>query len=424
MTGVCAILCSLVCLVPAACGEPKVDEATVRRAAWVRVEEQLSQRGAADFQPNRRPLWRHLGNYLRAQWAQSPAQRQVEMLERWAHVGDSRRFEPLLVEPVYQICALREVGSVEWRGSERDTYRVCLLPLPGQVVLFAYPDQIEPLILYQEHAKQLTRQRNAGFLQSQAYDRIRAEMERMREDRWAFVMLRVLEAPPSGAREIPGLQFIKGQPRARWEGGTQPVQLPDERTLSLHVGRPMDAWEIPPPDDRRVYFAVDWSRFLAEESRRRWLLAELQFGLRNVPDHWLIGESIYLQNEETAVTWPLRELRESHWPTIIPASHERATLGALAKAVAAAELVGGHVRLIFLTWNTEVSIEVGSAESGLITTSLPSDLVARVRALQLRILQMHGQRLMVLEALAGKENYDICEFRPEGPPVLQLFEQY
>lgn len=387
--------------------------------AWQEVIRRLEREEASDFNWPRRPMWKYLSRYLQVQWekAQTPEERQ-RMLASWSHVGDGARFDPQLVEREVRLAVARRCGSVEWRATVADRFRLCVLALPGQVVLFGYPsrDSPRPDALYFTHLNELSRGRAGGLLEGRAYDHLQEEIRRMGPERWAFILMRLHPGGEPEGDEIPRIR-LEGE-TVRVDLGAQrlAVELPDDEALAASIGRTFNPAEIPPPGNRRVYLAIDWSQFLAHPARRAWLAAELQAALASLPPHWLVDESVYLDNAHERVAWPLDDLRAGNWPPSLPTPHTRATLDALHHALQTADRLPGHPRLVFVSWNSGLTVApdaVADAEA--------TDPAAR--RLALRIVQVHGERVRRLEQIAGRKNYDIVEYRPEGPPALELFER-
>ena len=101
---------------------------------------QVLRRSHGYSTPDLRHAWRYLADYVRAQFAQAgQSAARDRVLAPWRHVGRGQPLAILLVPNAYSLTATRRIGLVSWRSSFTDSYRACLLSLPGQVVLFAYP---------------------------------------------------------------------------------------------------------------------------------------------------------------------------------------------------------------------------------------------------------------------------------------------
>ena len=161
---------------------------------WSKIEHELKSAAGFDDTWDRRPMWGYLSDYLHAQRQQtSETELGKQIVARWADAGDARKFTPLLVDRKYSLAASRQVGSVTWRSESVDSFCACLLPLPGQVVLFAYPASAaaSPRDIYYRHLRELDQLRLRGYLEAQVHQRLRNEIQRMGQDRWAFVFLRL-----------------------------------------------------------------------------------------------------------------------------------------------------------------------------------------------------------------------------------------
>ncbi len=390
---------------------------------WSKIEHELKSAAGFDDTWDRRPMWGYLSDYLHAQRQQtSETELGKQIVARWADAGDARKFTPLLVDRKYSLAASRQVGSVTWRSESVDSFCACLLPLPGQVVLFAYPASAaaSPRDIYYRHLRELDQLRLRGYLEVQVHQRLRNEIQRMGQDRWAFVFLRLYPEIPRDDGEVPHVHSDGKRYFVQFGDRDQEIQLPDEKLLGQRIGRPLDDWELPPPDDRRMYLAIDTSQYLLQPARRDWLLAELKHGLESVPSTWLVHESVYLQTPSQSVPWPVSDLRHGRWPQQIPTGHQSATVSTLRSAVLAAAEIKDPVRLMFLTWNPEVSVEDGR-DTAILTAD--RQLLENAGSVRLRIIQFHGNRLEVLKAMVWKENYDVFEFRPDGPPCLCILDE-
>ncbi len=301
-----------------------------------------------------------------------------------------------------------------------NSFRACLMPLPGQVVLFAYPASgaANPRDMYYRHLTEVGRFR--GYLEGQVYQRLRDEIQRMGQDRWAFVFMRLYPEVPRDDDEIPVLRSEGERYFAQFGDRNQEIQIPDEKLLAQRIGRPLDTWELPPPDNRDIYLAIDASQYLLHPARRGWLLAELRHALESVPSTWLVQESVFLHTPSQSVPWPLSDLRQGRWPHMLPAGHASATMSNLRSVVHVTGEIKNSVQLVFLTWNPEVSIEDGGDAA---VQAADQQLVHDAGSLHLRIIQFHGNRLDVLKGIVWKANYDVFEYRPEGPPSLSIFDE-
>ena len=227
---------------------------------------------------------------------------------------------------------------------------------------------------------------------------------------------------PAETSEVPQAKIVGDRVVVECGGRRTDLRLPDKQTLSESIGQAFDESEIPPPENRPLYLALDWSEFMAHSTRRRWLIGELQSALDSVPAHWLVHQGVCLHNGRRSAHWPLSDLRADRWPGSLPSPHPRDTLGALASAIRAAEAEPGSVRLVFLTWNAGLTVDTGRS-------SAISAHGALARSVRLRIVQVHGEHVGLFEEIAGRENYDILEYVPEvadrhATHSVRLFDRY
>ena len=411
------LLCALALASAGLAKEPPSAEAN----QWSKIERDLKNAAGFDDTWDRRPMWGYLSDYLHAQ-RQQTSERDLSkrIAARWAHVGDRGKFTPLLIDRKYSLAAMRQVGSVTWQDEFVDSFRACLLPLPGQVVLFAYPASgaANPRDVYYRHLTEVGRFR--GYLEGQVYQRLRREIQQMGQDRWAFVFMRLYPEIPRDGGDVPMLRSEGDRYFVQFGDRSQEIQIPDEKVLGQRIGCPLDTWELPPPDNRRIYLAIDASQYLLHPARRGWLLAELKHGLESVPSTWLVHENVYLHTPSESVPWPSSDLSMGRWPQILPTGHASATLSTLRSAIHAAGKIKDPVQLVFLTWNPEVSVEDGS-DAAVLTAD--HQLVVDAGLVRLRIIQFHGNRLDVLKGIVWERNYDVFDYRPEGPPSLSIFDE-
>ena len=140
---------------------------------WSKIERDLKTAASFDDTWDRRPMWGYLSDYLHAQRQQATERGLSKRIAvRWAHVGDRGKFTPLLIDRKFSLAASRHVGSVTWRDEFVNSFRACLMPLPGQVVLFAYPASgaANPRDMYYRHLTEVGRFR--GYLEGQVYQRL------------------------------------------------------------------------------------------------------------------------------------------------------------------------------------------------------------------------------------------------------------
>lgn len=413
------------CLLACTAAAIAQDRGPAASGDWLSIQGGLELSRRHDLNADRHALWDYLRDYLRVEYDQTAASGLRErIVDRWKHAADPAQFSPLLIDRIYTLKAARRLGSVSWQAQFSDAYRACLLPVPRQVILLAYPapGSAIPPDIYHRHLAELEQLRQRGYLEERTFQRLRDEIQQRGPDRWALAFQLVCTESSADSQEPPLFVVDEGkQIVARFGLLNRPIVLPDDGALSLRIGRPLDDWELPPPQRQRVYLAVDWSGYLQQPARKNWLLKELQFAIGAIPCTWLVNQEIHLHTGEGGTPWTAADLVGGRWPSHMPASVSwTSTLAALQSAAAAADRCQPGVRLVFLTWNPEVSLQSADL-TGHSASFLQTEQV--VRSMPLRIVQFHGQRLKLFEKLArGKANYDVFDYRPDGPPSLTLFD--
>ncbi len=374
--------------------------------AWPEIEQALRRRSTYDTEWDRRPMWKYLAEYLATQLDRTPDEAARRDVLRWARYT-ALHGSPILLPEARSLAATRRIGSISWRAVSPDPYRLCLLAVPGRILLFGYPDPeiVEPRTLIEVQQSRLTATQEKPYMVRRAHEEIHAEMHRM-GNRWPFLLVPIFPEEPGDSSEVPRAELVDGRVVVEWNGRREPLRLPDEATLSECIGSAFDESEIPPPGNRPLYLAIDWSQFLAGPKLRAWLAAELQAALESAPEHWLVRETVYFHNGREAAPWPIAKVRAGRWPDPLPRPHSRDTLGALASAVRAAAACS-DARLVFLTWNAGLTVDPNRED----TVSLHAELVRSVR---LRVIQVHGERVEPFERIAGRTNYDVVEYVPVG----------
>ncbi len=384
---------------------------------WPDLEAALNSRKTEDTVWERRRMWPYLAAYFRTQLESGANEAgQQEILTWAAHLA--RHDKPLLLKEPHSLAATRQIGSVRWQAVNKDTYRLCLLPVPGQLLLFGYPDRDlgDPRMISELHMAQLSPQQRRSYLESVAYKKIQEEAKRMGHRRWPFLLIRLMPEPASARDQVPTISLENDRIAVRWGEVTTTIRLPDDEQLGRQIGLALDPSEIPPPGGRTLYYALDWSTYMASPARRGWLIKQLQSSLDCIPEHWLVQRSIQIHSGRQRVDWPLSQLRDNLMPKTLPTPHRRETYTTLASAIRAANQAEGDHRLVFMTFN-----------GGL--TSDPSDrpllAVHRQQAGQarLRVIQVHGDPVAAFEELAGRSRYDIVDFEPDTSSCrFQLFD--
>lgn len=415
---VCCLILS-VNLASAALAQQALPVEEVRRPT--RPEVPVNWPRLAEIDPVRRLMWGHLHRYLSMESDAPTDQLRTAAIELLHQLAD-RRCEPLAVPGDWQLGAMRRLGPFTWQGSAKP-YRLWMLPLAGQVVLFGYPgpDPLDPATLYQIHLIELIQEPKDSPGLARAKDELRNEMARRGRQRWSFLFLRVFPETVSGKGDFPRLEQKGDNFAVELDGRRTLLELPGSETLQEQIGRLFADRISPPADDRKIYLAIDWCEFLAESRRRQWLLSELQSVVQSWPDDAFADQAVFLHTSQATSLWPLADLRKGRWADPLPASHHQDTVGSLGSAIAEAS-TRQDVRLVFFTWNAGLSTPedgVTALEQLGRRLSVP-DPAASAKDVELEILQVHGQRVKFFEQLAGQRHYNLFEYRPDGPASVML----
>lgn len=386
--------------------------------SWGRIERAIQDRRQQDVDlgniDERRRMWRYLHDYLHAEFERGSAASRRRLVAAWSGVADPACV-PLPLPP-------RTLSAIRpgWRGQGGE-YRLWLVPLTGQVVLFAYPRASldAPAHLHSVHRTEVAAQPGDESATAKLKHQLACEMNWMGPERWALI----LQQTPSRQQwqGIPTLQDADGKYAVVAEGRQFSVSLPGDDHLGSWIGKPYDPLVASPPGGLPVFLAIDWSDYFASDKLRGWLLAEVLHLASAECEHWFVGRQVFLMTPGQAFGCPLQALRrEGTWPAGAPAGHAKDTVGALAQALSAAE-PRGPLRLVFVTWNSELTVpeEIGVANRRM-SGALTHDPQAVARQVNLQIMQVHGRRQPLFERLAGPRNYGRWDYEPESAPSLLL----
>lgn len=376
---------------------------------WPAIEKDLQRRATLDLERDRRKMWDYLAEYLGAQLERVPTEEARREILQWSQYLVQHE-PPILLGKVYSLAATRQIGSIRWRANTPDPYRLCLLPVPGQLLLFAYPDRkatTDTRVMTEMHLKELSPKKQGEYLPNEARKKIQQEVRRAGYHRWPFVLVPLLRDPPVNNNVVPQVEVIEDRIVVQLRDQRMELPLPDDDTLSGQIGLAFDKSEIPPPGNRTLYLALDWSEYMAAAHRHEWLIGELKSALDSVPPHWLEGEAVYLHNGETATPWPLADLMNDRWPDPPLPPHHCDTLKALSASIRDANRLGNHLKLVFFTWYSELTVNMDHWAATEVHVEL-------ARNVNLRVIQVGDKDLEVFESIAGKERYDRVEYVPES----------
>ncbi len=77
-------------------------------------------------------------------------------------------------------------------------------------------------------------------------------------------------------------------------------------------------------------------------------------------------------------------------------------------------------RLIFFTWNTQLTVGAGQVAPAPDARLWTNAELRDARAVDLQIVQVHGKKLRMLQQITGARNYNLFDYHANGPPTVSL----